>query len=530
MNNVEMNRMRQPRVQGTSSLVSVLMSLALVACGGGGGGSDGSMGTAPTGGSTATPSGSTSTPAGTGSGGSSTPTTPSNNSSTPNDLVYADSVPASANLFPLGASRTLVSNLNVERSAWRLASDENNAYAVWVEYDRRTAGGVTSKMLLKTAALNSASWSPATLPTADLFNDRQVAIAANGQGGVTVAWVEYVDNNGSRAWRIKSAETSPGATTTTEVAFVPNADSNYLANLVVWKSAGQVTRVFWTQQTQPAGFELWQAVREGAGWKAGLLRRIEKGSMDNVVAWGKGQSGLAWIERGDTGAALLTAMSDSLASSQPEVVTSASTLLDVKAATADSSVAIAWRGSNCASLGTAGPVQTCMTVRDGAGPWKAIRALGTLTSLEPDSLSIAARPAGQFAVAWSGEVGAKKQVAIASCSTSACSPSSTVATPDMGNYARTSVTATKSGFAMAWADVDPYATYLGAVSFLRLNAEGAAVGTPVVVRGVFYGSGQSPSVREVEVAGVGDNVLLGWRIERFNTDATSDLNGMWVAQ
>lgn len=82
---------------------------------------------------------------------------------------------------------------------------------------------------------------------------------------------------------------------------------------------------------------------------------------------------------------------------------------------------------------------------------------------------------------------------------------------------------------MSWVDIDPYAQYLTAVRFVRTNASGVMAGTPVPVRAVFYGSGMSPTNKEPALAAVGDNVVLTWRTDRFNTDATQDFNAAWLA-
>lgn len=78
--------------------------------------------------SPSTTAGVTATPADAGSskaiGQTSVVVAPDDSAKNPTDLVYADTVPSTANLFKLGNSpRWLVTNLNAERSAWQMASD-----------------------------------------------------------------------------------------------------------------------------------------------------------------------------------------------------------------------------------------------------------------------------------------------------------------------------------------------------------------------------------------------------------------------
>ncbi|MCE4557369.1 hypothetical protein [Pelomonas cellulosilytica] len=476
----------------------------------------------------------------------------------PTDLVYADAVPSSASLFSLGSSRWLVSNLIAESSAIRLAATGSNAYAGWVELDKRTPGGATSTGRLKLASVSQTAWNvgTASISAGGLVEGRGLAIAASEQaGGAIAAWVEYAMAANGTEWRIRSAPFGAGGVSAvTEVFTLPDTSAARVDKLLVRFNADGSPEIFWLVQTWRAGTgevgssALWRAVRAGAGWQASQLRHVSKGTIDDLTAWGgdtSGQSGLAWLERVGSSTKLMTAPAASLPQGQPTMLATAAAITEVQSSMSSGLVALAWRASECTgsirqtTSSTVKPLAvataaittftTCLSVREGSSPWKDARTLGTLTSSEFDTSAVAVRPSGEILVVWSGEIGAYKQVAAASCTTNLCSPASTLATPNMGPIARAAVTSTTSGFAVSWVDIDPYAQNLTATQFVRMTAAGAMVGLPNPVRGVFYGSGMSPTNKEPMLVATGDSVLLGWRTERFNTDATSDFNAAWIA-
>src|SRR2546423_1767840 len=104
--------------------------VTLTGCGGGGGTGGVSSAQATSSGGTASPA-AVGTPAAPASAASSSQSGSNSSASMPADLVYADAVPNLARQFTLGPSRWLVSNVTVERSAWRMASDSSNAYVAW---------------------------------------------------------------------------------------------------------------------------------------------------------------------------------------------------------------------------------------------------------------------------------------------------------------------------------------------------------------------------------------------------------------
>jgi hypothetical protein len=539
---------------GALGLLSVVFAAVamLPGCGGGGGGSDVPI---------ATPSGTGSNPAdvspGTGQPTSvdpdKVPTAPM-----PTDLVYADAVPANASLFSVGPSRWLVSNLTVERSVQRLASSGSSAYAGWVEYDKRTAGGATSTGRLKLASIAQTGLSVGSAATSPggFVEGRNLAIAASDAGGAMAAWVEFAQGNNGSEWRIRVAGFGAGAVSTpSEIAAIPDTSAAKIDKLILRFNTDGSPELFWLLQTWRPGTgevgssALWRAVRVGNSWQAAQLRQVSDGTIDDLTAWSgdaQGQAGVAWIERNGTSTKLLTATASTLPQAQPTSVATAASMTEVQAARSSGLVALAWRASDCSGAtrqssssnmakpmaviaAAATPFSTCLTVREGGSAWKDVRTLGSLTSNEFDTAAIAIRPSGEILVVWSGEIGANKRVAAAACTAASCATATTLATPNMGSIARTAVTATSSGFAVSWVDIDPYAQYLTAVRFVRTNASGVMAGTPVPVRAVFYGSGMSPTNKEPALAAVGDNVVLTWRTDRFNTDATQDFNAAWLA-
>lgn len=537
----------------TFGLLSLVLGVAAMLQGCGGGGGEGAPTATPSAGTGANPSDanpSTGQPTGVPSGN--LPTAPM-----PTDLVYADAVPSSASLFTLGSSRWLVSNLISERSAIRLAAAGSNAYAGWVELDKRTPGGATSTGRLKLASVSQTAWNVGTTSASagGLVEGRTLAIAASEQAsGAIAAWVEYGMVANGTEWRIRStAFGAGGVSAATEVFTLPDTSAARVDKLLVRFNADGSPEIFWLVQTWRAGTgeigssALWRAVRAGAGWQATRLRQVADGTIDDLTAWGGGslgQSGLAWLERVGSSTKLMSASAADLLQGQSTTLATAASMTEVQASSSAGLVALAWRASECTgstrqttsssvkplAVATAAATSftTCLTVREGSSPWKDARTLGTLTSNEFDTAAVAVRPSGEILVVWSGEIGAYKQVAAAACTANSCNAASTLATPNMGPIARAAVTATTSGFAVSWVDVDPYAQHLTAARFVRMNAAGTMVGESKPVRGVFYGTGMSPTNKEPALVATGDSVLLGWRTERFNTDATSDFNAAWI--
>lgn len=233
-------------------------------------------------------------------------------------------------------------------------------------------------------------------------------------------------------------------------------------------------------------------------------------------------------------------------------LSSASTVLEVKAQSAAGASVVAWRASECNGSATATrqdtgngtpppsladqyatavpQVLTCAATRSGTGTWNPPISLGTLTSNVLDNLVVAARPSGEILVLWSAEYGADKRVPSTICTASSCSTVSILAALNTGAPARVAGAATTSGFTVAWIAPDPYAPTLSAVTAVKLSPTGSVVSAASTIRGVFYGSGQSPMQTDPSLVGIGDASLLGWRTERFNTDATSDLNATWLTR
>lgn len=425
-----------------------------------------------------------------------------------------------------------------------------------MEFDKRTPGGASSTGRLKLASASQTAWNVGTAPTSvgGSVEGRNLAIAANTQSGdAMAAWVELGQVTQGTEWRIRAATFGAnGVAAPTDVITIPDASLGRVDKLVLRFNADGTPELFWLLQTWRVGTgdvgssALWRATLTNTGWRASQLRRVADGTIDGMAAWGgdsNGQAGVAWLEHIGTTTRLLTASAADLLQGQPTVVAAASAMTEVQAEKASGIVALAWRASECSgairqstletvkplavAAAVATPFATCMTVREGAGAWKDVRMLGALTSNEFDTAALAVRPSGEILVVWSGEVGAYKQVAAASCSVASCSAATTLATPNMGAIARAAVTATTSGFAVSWVDIDPYAQYLTAPRFVRMTPAGALVGDAAPVRGVFYGSGMSPIVKDPALVAAGDNVLMGWRTERYNTDATSDFNAAW---
>lgn len=526
----------------------VLMgSAALQGCGGGGG--DAAPTATASGGTSATPSDaspSTGQPAGVPT--DKTPTAPM-----PADLVYADAVPSSASLFTLDTSRWLVSNLTAERTVQRLASSASSAYAGWIELDKRTPGGATSTGRLKLATVGQTGWSVSTAPVlaSGGVDGRVLSITASETTGAMAAWVEMVN---ASEWRIRVASFGAGGVSVpSEIVTIPDGNSVKVDKLTLRLNADGSPELFWLLQTWRPGTgevgssALWRAARIGGTWQVTQLRQVADGVIDDLAAWpgdGRNQAGVAWIERTGSLVKLLTATAAALPQAQPITIATATSMTEVQAARSAGLVALVWRASDCsgsirqssstmvrplAVAAAATPFSTCMTVREGAGAWNDVRSLGSLTSNEFDTAALAVRPSGEILVVWSGQIGAYKQVSAAACTAASCGSASTLATPNMGPIARAAVTSTASGFAVSWIDTDPYAQYLTAARFVRTTPAGVMLGTPVPVRGVFYGSGMSPTNKEPALVAVGDGVLMGWRTERFNTDATTDFNAVWIA-
>lgn len=133
---------------------------------------------------------------------------PDDSAKNPTDLVYADTVPSTANLFKLGNSpRWLVTNLNAERSAWQMASDGSSAWAAWIEYGTRKPGAFGVVPILKLARVQQSDWSVVTVPTASdasTLDTQTLALVAN-RGSATAAWVESTID-GSNRWIIRSTD------------------------------------------------------------------------------------------------------------------------------------------------------------------------------------------------------------------------------------------------------------------------------------------------------------------------------------
>lgn len=541
----------------TATAIAFLASLQ--GCGGGGGSGQSSTATA----SPSTTAGVTATPADAGSskaiGQTSVVVAPDDSAKNPTDLVYADTVPSTANLFKLGNSpRWLVTNLNAERSAWQMASDGSSAWAAWIEYGTRKPGAFGVVPILKLARVQQSDWSVVTVPTASdasTLDTQTLALVAN-RGSATAAWVESTID-GSNRWIIRSTDVTSVASPPTQVAAVSSASSGYVSKLKLL--AGNETEVFWLKQTWATGSsfagssEIWRAVRSGSNWQASLLRQVPSGSVVDFSVWSDGgQSLIAWVEKAGALSYVWTAVVSGNSLSGLQQLSSASTVLEVKAQSAAGASVVAWRASECNGSATATrqdtgngtptpsladqyatavpQVLTCAATRSGTGTWNPPISLGTLTSNVLDNLVVAARPSGEILVLWSAEYGADKRVASTICTASSCSTVSILAALNTGAPARVAGAATTSGFTVAWIAPDPYAPTLSAVTAVKLSPTGSVVSAASTIRGVFYGSGQSPMQTDPSLVGIGDASLLGWRTERFNTDATSDLNATWLTR
>lgn len=215
--------------------------VTLTGCGGGGGTGGVSSAQATSSGGTASPA-AVGTPAAPASAASSSQSGSNSSASMPADLVYADAVPNLARQFTLGPSRWLVSNVTVERSAWRMASDSSNAYVAWMEYDTRSPGGFSSTAQLKVATVTASSFNVAAIPpsSAASLDSRSLALAAGGSiSGALAVWVERaVTGLASTEWRVRAAESGSGAAPTA-VAAIANADQVFVDKLHVSVGSGR---------------------------------------------------------------------------------------------------------------------------------------------------------------------------------------------------------------------------------------------------------------------------------------------------